>query len=271
MKKTIDIMLPYWGDPGLLKETVDSVIAQSSNDWHLTILDDHYDSDEARAYFKTLSHPQITYIRHPKNIGITNNFNFAIKQATAPFCVIVGCDDRFLPNYVERALSMVGDHDFYQPSVEVIDAEGNPHLPMADRVKRLIAPRRSGTYGGEKLAASLCHGCWLYFPSILWKTSTLKRYSFEPKYKIAEDLDMELRMIMDGASLYFDKEKATFQYRRFSESLSSKEKAKGGIRFSEEAEVYNEFAQRFATHGWKMAERAAKLRITSRLHELMSR
>jgi GT2 family glycosyltransferase len=271
MKAIIDIMLPYWGSVDLLKEAVDSVLAQTNKSWRLTILDDHYDSDEAREYFKTLSHPQITYIRHSKNKGITSNFNFAIKYATAPFCIILGCDDKLLPDYVDRVTSMIGVHDFCQPSVQVINAEGRPYLPMADWVKRLIAPKRSGTYEGEELAISLCHGDWLYFPSILWKTSTLKKYSLNPKYKITEDLDLVLRMIIDGATLYLDKGEALFQYRRFSESLSSKEKRRGGVRFNEEERLYSDFAVRFADIGWKKAKRAAKMRVTSRIHNLISR
>ena len=77
-------------------------------------------------------------------------------------------------------------------------------------------------------------------------------------------------MIIDGASLYFDTAE-TFQYRRFAESLSSKEKGKNGIRFGEEKEVYNTFADRFDKIGWKKASRAAKFRITSRIHGLISR
>lgn len=263
-------MLPYWGSVDLLKETIDSVISQTSNDWHLTILDDHYESEEARRFFETLSHPQITYVRHPENIGITRNFNEAIERAASQFCIIIGCDDKLLPNYIQTALHKIGEADFYQPPVQVIDANGHPHLPLVDRVKRMISPKRSGVYGGEQLATSLCHGNWLYFPSILWTTSTLKKYSFNTDYKIVEDLDLTMRMIIDGATLYLDTGEPTFQYRRFSESLSSKEKGGGGVRFDEEAHVHNTFSERFSTIGWPRAKIAAKMRITSRVHELMS-
>ena len=267
MKKSVDIMLPYWGDLELAKQTINSVVAQTSDDWHLTILDDHYDSAEAINYFSQLNHPRITYIRHERNIGITNNFNYAVEQATAEYCVIVGCDDRFLPDYVESAVKNIGEADFYQPSVEVIDKNGSVHLPLADRVKAWLRPKKSGLYSGEKLATSLCRGNWLYFPSIMWRTSTLKKYRFDPKYKILEDVVVELDMIIDGATLRLDNAK-TFQYRRFADSLSSKEKSKNGVRFNEEDEVYDTFVDKFKSIGWKKAARAAKLRITSRLHRL---
>lgn len=265
----IDILLPYWGEFSLLKETVDSVLAQTSGDWRLIILDDHYPSTEAYNYYKNFSDQRVQYIRHKKNLGITKNFNFALEKASSDFCSIIGCDDKLLPNYVELALKNIGTADFYQPSVEVIDAEGNIYLPLVDRVKRLLSPRKPGLYKGEKLAASLCRGNWLYFPSIVWRTKTVKKYRFDPHYKIAEDLDLEFAMILDGAELYVD-DATTFQYRRFAESLSSREKERGGVRFYEEDRVYDIYTPKFAKIGWKKATLAAKARITSRLHRLLS-
>lgn len=262
-------MLPYWGEFILLKKTIESIIAQTNSNWHLTVIDDCYPSDEATKYIAKLKHPQITYIRHEKNIGITRNFNFAVEKATANFCTIVGCDDKLLPNYVDVALRNIGTADFYQPGVEIIDRDDHLYLPIVDRVKRFLQPKKSGVYEGEKLAASLCRGNWLYFPSIVWKTATLKRYPFELTYKIVEDVVVELNIIKDGGTLAFDKT-VTFQYRRFSDSLSSKEKKKGGVRFNEEAAVYDHFAQEFSRIGWKKAARSAKYRIVSRIHELMS-
>jgi hypothetical protein len=270
MKNSVDIIVPYWGEFLLLKQTVDSVMAQTSKDWHLTILDDHYPDETAYNYYKKLNDKRITYIRHRKNIGITANFNYAIQHASAPYCMIVGCDDKLLPSYVDTMLKNIGEADFYQPRVQIIDDKSNIYLPLVDKVKRILQPKKSGILSGEKLATSLCHGNWLYFPSITWKTDTLKRYSFDTKYKILEDVIVELNMIIDGASLYFDTTE-TFQYRRFAESLSSKEKGKNGVRFKEEKEVYNDFANKFKSINWNKALFAAKTRITSRAHSLLSK
>lgn len=269
MMSRVDILLPYWGKFDLLKQTVDSVLAQDCDLWHLTIVDDHYTSTQAYEYYTQLADPRITYIRHEKNIGITRNFNFCVQQTTAEYCVLLGCDDKLLPNYVSTALKNIGDADFYQPYVEVIDANGKSYLPLGDRVKRLLQPKKSGFYSGEKLATSLCHGNWLYFPSITWRTATLKKYPFNESYSIVEDVDVELSMILDGAKLYFDRS-TTFQYRRFAESLSSKEKGKGGVRSTEEDDIYAQFASHFKQKKWSFAFLAAKARIFVRLSRLIN-
>jgi len=39
---TLDIFIPYWGEPRFMKETVQSVLAQDVGDWKLTVVDDAY-------------------------------------------------------------------------------------------------------------------------------------------------------------------------------------------------------------------------------------
>lgn len=263
----VDILVPYWGEFALLKETVDSVMAQTSDDWHLTVIDDAYSSDEASRYFEALDDPRVTYIRHPKNIGITNNFNYCVSLAKAEYCVLLGCDDRLLPNYVSAALKHIGDADFYQPGVEVIDASGDVYSPLVDRVKKTLRPRKPGVYRGESLALSLSRGNWLYFPSIMWRTSSLGRYEFDAKYKVVEDVLVEMQLIIDGGTLYLDNT-TTFQYRRSAESVSSKEKT--GKRFQEEQQAYDILAKKFTSIGWRKAARTANFRLLSRIHKLLS-
>lgn len=265
----IDIFIPYWGDFELLQKAVSSVLQQTSTAWHLTIVDDHSPIKEAEAYYSGLKDQRITYIRHKENVGITKNFNFCISQAKEEYCVIMGCDDMLLPAYVETALSHIGSADMYQPQVDVINANGESYLPLTDRVKRLLRPRKPGFYAGEPLAASLCHGNWLYFPSIVWKTTLVQKYPFDESYSIVEDVVVELTAILNGAQLYLDSA-TTFQYRRFAESLSSKEKAKNGVRFNEEPAVYSHFSKVFNDAGWHHAARSAHYRITSRLHKLIA-
>lgn len=265
----IDILLPYWGDPKLLMEAVDSVLRQTETDWHLIIINDCYPSDEAQQYCSNLNDKRITYIRNTENIGISKNFNLALSMAKSKYCVMMGCDDIMLPNYMEMVLKNIGNADFYQPNVEIIDNNDNIYLPLGDKVKRILRPKKAGIYSGEKLATSLCNGNWLYFPSITWLTKSIQKYSFDDKYKIVEDVILELNIIKDGGKLYLDNE-TTFRYRRFNESLSSKEKSKGGVRFAEEKAMYNQYAMIFKKLGWKKAATAAKFRITSRIHKLTS-
>jgi glycosyltransferase involved in cell wall biosynthesis len=264
----IDVLLPFWGDVELLTIAVESVLAQTEPDWQLFVADDCYPSDEPEKYFKKLADPRINYIRHKHNIGVTANFNYVLDKASSPYCVLMGCDDKMLPAYIATALSRIGDAAMYQPGVEVINKEGRVYLPLGDRIKRTLQPHKPGNYQGEKLATSLCHGNWLYFPSILWKTDVIKRYGFNKEYGVTQDVYLQMNIIIDGGSLYLDKTHL-FQYRRFNQSVSSREKSTGK-RFKEEARVYAHYAEVFKAMHWDKAYRAAKFRITHRLNKLIS-
>ena len=57
---TLEIFVPFWGDPALLYETVDSVRAQRNPDWRLIVIDDCYPDDSVPAYFAALDDERIT-------------------------------------------------------------------------------------------------------------------------------------------------------------------------------------------------------------------
>jgi glycosyltransferase involved in cell wall biosynthesis len=265
-KAKVDVLMPYWGDFALLKKTVESVQAQTEKDWRILIADDCYPSDEARKYFTKFHDKRVTYHRHKKNLGLVGNFNYVLSQATANHCIILG-DDILLPNYLENALAKIAGADYFQPGIAIIDNDDKPYMPMADRVKKFLRPKKPGKYSGETVVASMCHGNWLYFPSILWKTDTLQKYGFDKVQHNTQDVIAEISIIRDGGSLYLD-DRVTFLYRRSATSFSGR--AKKGTRFAEENETYDRFAKEFKDMGWKKASRAARLHITVRLHQLIA-
>jgi glycosyltransferase involved in cell wall biosynthesis len=266
-KPTVDVLLPYWGEFKLLKKAVDSVLAQTEQNWRLLIIDDCYPSDEASKYYSKFPDERVTYYRHKENFGLVKNYNYAINQTVTDYCVIMGCDDIMLPTYLETALKNIGSADYYQPGVEVIDENDKVYLPLADRIKKIMQPKKNKLHSGDKVAASLCHGNWSYFPSILWKTKTLKKYGFDVDKPNTQDMVIQLNILCDGGSLYLDRD-VTFQYRRSASSFSSK--AKQGTRFEEENKVLNDYAERFRKLGWNKAARAARMHITVRLHQILS-
>ncbi len=135
---TLEIFVPFWGDPDLLYATVDSVRAQRNPDWTLTVIDDCYPDDAVPAYFASIDDERIRYVRNERNLGITENYREAVRRATGTHMTILGCDDLMHPNYVDvvtRAIAAVPDADVIQPGVDVIDEHGTVINPLLDRVK----------------------------------------------------------------------------------------------------------------------------------------
>lgn len=267
----LEIFIPYWGDADLLRQTVESVRAQEDPEWHLTVLNDRYPDESVPAYFASLGDPRITYILNERNVGITGNFREAVRRATGSHIAIPGSDDLLQPNYVglvKSVIARVPDVDVIQPGVDVIDQAGDTVLPLVDRVKqRLLAPR-GGTgialLRGERMATSLIRGDWLYWPSLTFRTETLKRIDFRDGLAVIQDLALLMDIAFDGGSLAYVPEKA-FSYRRH-ESSASQRTLLDGRRFRDERDYFALAAELAAAKGWRQTSRVARRRVIARLH-----
>ncbi|WP_066292702.1 glycosyltransferase family 2 protein [Arthrobacter sp. B6] len=269
----LDIFIPYWGDVDYMKKAVDSVLAQDSGDWLLTVVDDAYPGDEVRRYVEAFDDRRITYIRKEVNQGITENFRTCVSLATQETLVIMGCDDLLLPNFVDVVLRAAAEHPeawIIQPGVQVIDETDQPAKPLTDFVKQhVVKPQGCGPrmVAGEPLAVSLLHGDWLYWPSLAFRRERIRDFDFRDGFPVIQDLALVMDMVLAGAVLLIEPE-VSFAYRRHTSSASSA-KLLDGSRFDGERD-YFELASRLCDRkGWRKASRAARLRLTSRAHALL--
>jgi Glycosyltransferases involved in cell wall biogenesis len=267
----VDVLLPYWGDVGYFKAAVSSVLAQSVADWRLVIVDDCYPDLEPSRWVAELGDPRIEYHRNPVNLGANANYRAALEIATAPLLVMMGADDLMHPNYLSVVLQAAATHPgaaVIQPGVVVIDSDGRPCLPLADRVKGWYAPTHAGAAGsvlsGADLARSLLRADWAYFPALAWRTEVVQRLGFRPGLHVVQDLALLLDIAAEGGALLVVQTPA-FSYRRHPGSDSSL-KAVQGSRFDEERSYFASQADRFAELGWHAAARAARWHLSSRLH-----
>ena len=267
----LEVFVPFWGDPGLLTATVDSVRAQTDPRWTLTVVDDCYPDPSVAETFARETDPRVRYLRNPHNLGIAANFQRCLDLASGTAVVFLGCDDVLEPEYVARAhetLAAFPQADIFQPGVRVIDAEGAEVVPLGDRVKRWLTPRTHGpvVLSGQDLAASLLRGNWLYWPSLMFRTSAVQEHAFRQDLPIILDLALVIDMVADGSALVLDP-RVSFSYRRHTTSLSGVALSDGS-RFAQDRRYFSDAAAQMRRLGWPRAERAARVRLTSRLHAL---
>jgi len=263
-------MMPFYGRPDHFRLAVESVLAQDSPDWRLTIIDDVYPDVEPGRWAAAIDDPRVRYIRNDENLRPSRNYNKAIGIAEAPWLTIMGCDDLMSPRYVARVLELIErfpDADLVQPGVQVVDADGQPHLPLADRVKRSYVPRggRPLLAAGEPLATSLLRGNWTYFPSLVWRRERMGS-GFRTDLDVVQDIAMIFGIVADGGALVIDDE-PIFSYRRHARSLSATTGA-DGTKFAQERVFFAEAAERANALGWSRAARAARWHLSSRLNAL---
>lgn len=269
---TVDIMLPYYGDPELLRLAVRSVLAQDDPDWRFVVVDDGYPDPSVAEWFATLEDGRIEYRRNETNLGANGNYRRCLELVENELAVLMGADDLMLPGYVRTIRELhraYPDSGIFQVGVECIDENGAPFQGLVDRAKQLLyspggrGPRR---LGGEELAASLLRGNWLYFPSLAWRSDALLRKGFREGLDVVQDLALVLDLLIDGEQMVVD-DRVRFRYRRHRASDSSV-RALTGSRFNEERRYFLGIAGELDAHGWHRAARVARNHLSSRLHAL---
>ncbi len=268
---SLDIMLPFWGDPSYLYETVEAVRSQDCDDWLLTVVDDCYPDPQVGEYFAQLHDPRVVYIRNERNLGITDNYRRCLELATAELVMLLGCDDLPHPDFVRRVLHLhqrFPQAHIIQPGVQIIDSSGVVISPLVDRVKALARPSASSPrlLSGEALAASLLRANWLYWPSLVFRKDAISAVPFRDGFPIIQDLALVIDMVAQGASVLCDPY-VCFSYRRHAQSASSTTLF-DGQRFDGERRYFALAHSIAASRGWARAARAARTHVTSRAYAL---
>lgn len=111
-----------------LKEAIDSVLAQTFQDFELIVVNDAspFDIDSVLSQYND---SRIVYKKNEKNCGAKNvvdNWNISLSYATGDYLICMGDDDRLCPNCLQdyaNAIEKHPDFDIFHAGTEVIDEQ----------------------------------------------------------------------------------------------------------------------------------------------------
>lgn len=123
------VTIPAYKDR-YLKETIDSVLAQTYQNYEIVIVNDAspYDLDSIVTQY---SDPRIRYSKNEKNCGAKNvvdNWNICLSHATGDFVMCIGDDDNLTPRCLQDFADLIEkypDLDLYHARSEIIDDDSN--------------------------------------------------------------------------------------------------------------------------------------------------
>jgi len=125
---TLSFIMPAW-KARFLREAVASIVAQTSPDWELVVVDD-CSPEPLREIVESFGDPRIRYERNERNLGgenLVRQWNHCISFAQGDFIVLAADDDVYKPTFCETCLHLAEKYpqvDLIHASVEQIDAEG---------------------------------------------------------------------------------------------------------------------------------------------------
>ena len=103
---TITLGVPAYNEAKFIQQTLESIQAQTHKDFAV-LISDNASTDGTQAICERIaSHdPRFTYVRHPKNIGASSNFNFLRESTASPYFAWVGGHDMLHPDYLRNHLA----------------------------------------------------------------------------------------------------------------------------------------------------------------------
>jgi glycosyltransferase involved in cell wall biosynthesis len=157
----LTIGLPVYNGQNYVSESLDSLLAQTYQDFELIISDNaSVDDTEEICREYAARDSRIRYVRQPVNIGAAPNHNYLVHAARGRLFRWAAHDDLYAPKLVERCIEALEDRVelvLAQASMAIVDDRGNT-LEVYDYRLATDSPRASErfrslmfTHGGDDL------------------------------------------------------------------------------------------------------------------------
>ena len=129
MSELVSIIVPVYNVEKVIKETMDSVLAQTYPHWELLLVEDCSKDNSAGAimdYIAEKGDNRIRLIRQPSNQGAARARNRGLNQARGRYISYLDADDLWVPEKLEKQLKLMEQKDaaFSFTGYEFADEKG---------------------------------------------------------------------------------------------------------------------------------------------------
>lgn len=181
----VSVVMPVFNGAAFLAQAIDSVLAQTFENFELLVIDDG-STDESAAVAAAYTDPRLKLLRNDGNKGLPFTRNRGIESARGEFVAFLDSDDIALPLRLERQLAFM---------------RTNPHIAGIGASAQPISA--DGTVRGDDWVcpgdAAYCKATLLFKAYINTSTFFVRRQvledcKFDPEILLAEDYDLYIRL-----------------------------------------------------------------------------
>lgn len=208
----VSICIPTFNRADFLQLAIKSVNNQVYQDWELIVCDDgsRDHTPQLMSSFQD-DNPRIKYIRHPENIGKSNNMRSGFEAATGEYFIKFDDDDQLTVNFLQDTVAIL-DQDLS------IDFVGTDHWVIdGDNLrKEALTEENSRRWGRTNLPQGVVNNLLevvfvnqsFQIGATLFRRQTLADVGFmRPNWQNCEDNDLFVRLALAGKKAYYLPEK----------------------------------------------------------------
>ena len=189
----VSVVIPSYNHGSYIGRSLESVLAQSYQDFEIVIVDDG-STDDSVEKIRSLGDRRVTIEVFPQNRGACVALNAAIRRATGEFIAVLNSDDFFQPEKLKRQVDFLDAHPevgavFARPSI--VDQRGiavQGH-PMGAAFRRVTNVSRFEWLRRLFSDNMLCH------PTLMARRTCYDRVGlYNPRLAQLPDLEMWIRL-----------------------------------------------------------------------------
>lgn len=178
-----------------IKESIDSILAQTYKNFELIIIDDGTKKEEIE-FVESYQDNRIKIYHNETNMGLERSLNKGVELAKSDYIVRMDTDDIAFPERFEKQVEFILDNPQYSLVGTRVD----------------IFNEKDGIYGESKLFGEVKKENFLIGPPFVHPTLLIKKHALQeiggyPLYKRCEDYAMEFEMYCHGYKGYILEEK----------------------------------------------------------------
>jgi len=186
----ITVLLPVYNGDKYLRESIESILKQTFNNFELIIINDG-STDNSLKIAKSFNDPRIKIINNKKNLGIIKSLNIGLSQAKGKYIARLDADDISLKNRLETQYS------FLEKNKDIILIGGWAEI-INDKGEYIRKKTPVTSFEQIKYWAMFIGNPFIH-SSVFFRKDNIKSIGgYSHNYKHVEDYDLYLRLIKNG-------------------------------------------------------------------------
>ncbi len=113
MAGLVSIIMPSYNTSQFIKETIESVLAQSYSDWELIVVDDCSKDNTDEVISQYLTDKRVRYIKNDINSGAAVSRNRALREAKGKWIAFLDSDDLWEPEKLEKQIRFMEENGYH--------------------------------------------------------------------------------------------------------------------------------------------------------------
>ncbi|OYU27327.1 MAG: hypothetical protein CFE41_11655 [Burkholderiales bacterium PBB2] len=185
----VSVVMPVFNGAAFLAQAIDSVLAQTFENFELLVIDDG-SSDESAAIAEAYTDPRLKLLRNDGNKGLPLTRNRGVELARGEFVAFLDSDDIALPQRLERQLAYFKEH----PALVGLGAS----VVNTDARGAVISGTMACPGSPAFCQAMLLFRTYFHTSTFMARRQALLAHPFDLEIGLAEDYDVYLRMSKAG-------------------------------------------------------------------------